>query len=68
MKPDQSFTFRGFAHDGSPELAVHASSGILRGQDHTLPVVETMINALQDRPAECRLVLTVEDTEPFEVI
>jgi len=67
MKSGSIVTFRSFAHDGTAGLTVRPSHEIFRAQEHLVPVLDTMATALADRPAHCRFLLNIEDTEPFEV-
>ena len=62
-----NFTFRAFTHDGDCRLAAFPSLDGLRMQEHLIPVLDSIIEALADRPPSCKLVLSLEDTEPFQV-
>jgi len=61
------FRFRAFSSDGRELVTANPTHDSLRGQEHLVPVLGTIGNALAGRPATCKLVLDIESTELFHV-
>jgi hypothetical protein len=62
-----SFTFRAFSRIGEGLLTANLTHNVVWGQEHLVPVLEAIGNALADNQGNETFLLSIDGTEPFAV-